>query len=80
MKTQMKFDHNCHFIEGAIGYSKEQFYSVLDKSNELIQGINDRKKGHETSRIIEAFVMSDLTRDDLAIALAQALKNISSES
>lgn len=74
MKTQMKFNHDCKQIEGAVGYTEERWDEVMDKTNGLIRGVSTNHEGHQPSRLIEALVKSDLTRDDLAIVIVQALR------
>lgn len=74
METTMKFDHDAESIHESIGYTEDQFDTVLDKANDLVHSIKTNPDGHQPSRLIELFVNSNLSRLDLAVVICQALR------
>lgn len=72
MKTAIKFNHDANSVHEGIGYTKDECKALCDKANHVIEKAIDGNKG-KVSKVVEGFVQSDLTRDELAILLT--LKN-----
>lgn len=68
MKTSIKFNHEADTIHEGLGYTSDECKALCDKANHLIDMALDGDHG-QVSKVVEGFVKSDLTRDELAILL-----------